>query len=152
VPTLGFATWDNGGDGNGSVRLTWLSIDLIALSPHPANPATDPGVLKQAGEVRVPVVSAGLLQATTKLSFGLFGHVTRPGFIDPYGPGGFTNAIGGASQQVPLHTTLPLCLGLPFNITYGTSGRKGTLGSPGALTFDQNDAATSGTRQLFIFD
>ena len=29
VPTLGFATWDNGGDFNGSVRLVWISIDTI---------------------------------------------------------------------------------------------------------------------------
>src|SRR5262249_33015174 len=63
VPTLGFATWDNGGDFDGSVRLTWLSIDFIALNG--VNPKTDPGVLKQDGRVRVPVVSASLLQPVT---------------------------------------------------------------------------------------
>jgi hypothetical protein len=30
VGTLGFATWDNGGDGDGSVRLVWLSFDFRA--------------------------------------------------------------------------------------------------------------------------
>jgi len=42
--------------------------------------------------------------------------------------------------------------GLALNITYGSSGRLGELGSPGRMTFDQNIAATSGTRQLFLFD
>jgi hypothetical protein len=147
TPTLGFATWDNGGDHNGSVRLTWVAIDLLCAAG--GNPDTDPGITKQGGTVRVPVPSAGLLQPTTKLCFGLFGHVTRFGFFDPFGSG---TAIGGASNQLPISSVVPPCVGLALNLTYGTSGRKGNLGSPGGLTFDQHIAATSGTRQLFLFE
>ena len=151
TPTLGFATWDDGGDHNGSVRLTWVSLDLLGAAG--GDPATDPGVLKQQGSVRVPVVSAGLLQSTTKLCFGLFGHVTRIGFFDPFGfGGGFNGVIGGASNQLPIGSVVPPCIGVAINLTYGTSGRKGNLGSPGGLTFNQSIAATSGTRQLFLFE
>jgi hypothetical protein len=151
TPSLGFATWDNGGDGDGSVRLTWVSVDFLCLAG--GNPATDPGVTKQGGTVRVPVVTAGLLQPVTSLGFSLFGHVTRPGFINPLPPGGIgPTIIGGASHQLPIGTVTPPCVGLALNLTYGTSGRKGNLGSPGPLTFDQSLAATSGTRQLFLFE
>jgi hypothetical protein len=141
VGTLGFATWDNGGDGDGSVRLVWLSFDFLGVAG--GNPATDPGILKQAGTIRVPVVSAGLLQPLTSLGFGLFGHVTRPNF--PFG-------IGGASWQLPTGPQPAACAGIAINITYGSSGRKGVLGAPGKLTFNPDVADTSGTRQLFLFN
>jgi len=141
VGTLGFATWDNGGDGDGSVRLVWLSFDFLGAAG--GNPASDPGILKQAGTVRLPVVSAGLLQPLTGLGFGLLGHVTRPGF--PFG-------IGGASWQLPTGPQPAACTGIAVNITYGSSGRKGVLGAPGKLTFNPAIADTSGTRQLFLFD
>src|SRR5262245_14681919 len=141
VGTLGFATWDNGGDGDGSVRLVWLSFDFLGAVG--GNPATDPGITKQAGTIRVPVVSAGLLQPLTSLGFGLFGHVTRPGF--PFG-------IGAASWQLPTGPQPAACTGIAVNITYGSSGRKGVLGAPGKLTFNPDIADTSGTRQLFLFD
>jgi hypothetical protein len=141
VGTLGFATWDNGGDHDGSVRLVWLSFDFLGAAG--GNPVNDPGVLKQAGTIRVPVVTAGLLQPLTGLGFGLFGHVTQAGF--PFG-------IGGASWQLPTGPQPAACAGLAMNITYGTSGRKGVLGAPGKLTFNPAVADTSGTRQLFLFD
>ncbi|HEX5009819.1 MAG TPA: hypothetical protein VFY71_05420 [Planctomycetota bacterium] len=141
VGTLGFATWDNGGDGDGSVRLVWLSFDFLGAVG--GNPATDPGVTKLFGTIRVPVVSAGLLQPLTSLGFGLLGHVTRPGF--PFG-------IGGASWQVATGPQPAACTGIAVNITYGSSGRKGVLGAPGKLTWNPDVADTSGTRQLFLFD
>ena len=141
VGTLGFATWDNGGDGDGSVRLMWLSVDFAGALG--LNPALDPGVLKQAGTIRVPVVTAGLLQPVTSLGFGIFGHVTQAGF--PFG-------IGGASWQLPTGPQPAACTGIAINITYGSSGRKGVLGAPGGLTFLPTIADTSGTRQLFLFD
>jgi len=151
VPTLGFATWDNGGDGNGSVRLTWISLDTLCLLG--LNPATDPGVLKFGGATRVPVVSAGLLQPVTSLCFGVFGHVSRPGFVSPFPSFSNPTTIGGASWQLPTGPHPSACLvGVSFNATYGTSGRLGTLGAPGKLTFDPAVADTSGTRQLFLFD
>lgn len=154
-PTIGFATWDNGGDHNGSVRLGWLSIDLIALSPTPANPATDVGVIKPFFGIRVPVVSAGILQGITNLSFGLFGTKTSgTTWPDPDGfpPGTFgVQATASASNQFPT-TGLKVCpqvVSLPVNITYGTSGRKD---GPGGLTFNPAVADTSGTRELFLIN
>jgi hypothetical protein len=141
VTTLGFATWDNGGDHNGSVRLTWLSLDFLGALG--GKPETDPGITKQGGTVRLPVVTAGVLQPLTGLAFGVYGHVTRPGF--PFG-------IGGASWQIPTGPHPTVCVGIPVNLTYGTSGRKGNIGHPGALTFNQSIAATGSTRQLFLFD
>ncbi len=151
LATLGFATWDNGGDHNGSVRLTWLSVDLLQLAG--GHPSSDPGVLKGGGTLRLPVVSAGLLQPLTSAAFGLFGHVTQWGFVWGYPPSGtFDMATGGASWQVPLTPLPAACLGTAANITYGTTGRKGSLGAPGGLTFDPAIAAISGSRQLFLFD
>ncbi len=151
LTTLGFATWDNDGDYDGSVRLTWLSLDLLQLAG--GHPALDPGALKAGATLRLPEVSAGLLQPLTSAAFGLFGHVTRPGFVDGYPPSGiFPIIIGGASWQVPLTPLPAACLGTAVNITYGSSGRKGTLGAPGGLTFDPSIADVSGSRQLFLFD
>jgi hypothetical protein len=152
VNTLGFATWDTGGDHNGSVRLTWVSIDILGLQG--LDPALDPGITKFGGLIRLPVVSAGLLQPLTKLCFGLFGHVTRLGWNDPDGLQGFIFPIliGGASWQVPTGLQPAACLGTKVNLTYGTTGRKGSLGSPGALTFDPSIADTSGSKELYLFD
>jgi hypothetical protein len=149
--TLGFATMDNGGDGNGSVRLTWLSVDLLGFSG--GNPATDPGIIVNG--LRAPLVSAGFLQPLTNAAFPLFGHVTQPGWPDPHGPGGggVGPHIGGASNQIPLGALPPsVCVGVAINVTYGTSGRLGDLGTPGGITWDPSIADVSGTRELFLFD
>ena len=150
TPTIGFATWDNGGDHTGSVRLTWLSIDLLGQSG--GNPDTDPGVLESGGTLRVPVVSAGLVQPVTNYGFTLFGHVTQFGFVAPL-PSSFDIPIGGASWQWPIASeAVPCFAGMTFNITYGTSGRLGSLGAPGPLTWDPKIADVSGTKQVFLFD
>ena len=155
TPTIGFATWDNGGDHNGSVRLGFLSIDLIALSPTPAKPSTDVGVIKPFFGIRIPVVSAGLLQGITNLSFGLFGTKTSgTAWPDPDGfpPGTFgVQATGAASNQFPTTglTVCPVVVSLPVNITYGSVGRKD---GPGGVTYNPAIADTSGMRELFLFD
>ena len=149
VPTLGFATWDSGGDHDGSVRLTWVSFDI--LGARGGNPDLDPGVLVQGGAVRLPVVSAGLPQPVTDFGFKAFGHVTQFGFVGPFN-NGFNVVVGGASNQLPLGPHPGPCLGLALNVTYGTVGRLGKLGTPGRMTFNQNVAATSGSKQLFLFD
>jgi hypothetical protein len=153
VPTLGFLTFDNGGDQNGSVRLTWVSVDLLGQAG--GDPALDPGLTKFGGAIRVPVVSAGFPQALTRTCATIFGHVTQPGFPDPsgYTSGAFgVPGIAGASGQIPVGTAPAVCIGLPFNLTYGTSGRTGVLGAPGSLTFDPSVADTSGTRELYLFN
>jgi hypothetical protein len=154
VSTLGFFTWDTGGDFNGSVRLTWVSIDILGLQG--LDPALEPGVTRFGGQIRLPVVSAGLMQPVTSLCLGLFGHVTRyapSGWPDP---DGFSSLVpigpAGASWQVPTGLQPAACLGTKVNLTYGTTGRKGSLGSPGVLTFDPSIADTSGSRELYLFD
>lgn len=157
LPSLGFATWDNGGDHNGSVRLPWLSIDTAGLLK--LNPATDPGVVKPFFGVRLPVVSAGFVQPITSLCWGLFGTKTKTaasGWPDPEGfaSGAFgVSAIASASAQFPTGTltvcNVPGILGVPVNITYGTTGRKD---GPGKLTFNPAIADLSGSRELFLFD
>lgn len=156
VATLGFFTFDNGGDLDGSVRLTWLAIDLLGLAG--TNPDVDPGIPVFGGAFRVPTLSAGLLQPVTLFGFERFGHLTHfvtSGWPDPNGisSGIFSPAIiAGAINQIPI-APLPMpCLGLAFNITYGTSGRLETLGEPGPLTWDPSLADMSGTKQLFLFD
>jgi hypothetical protein len=94
----------------------WLSFDFLgaaggksgARSGHP-----------QAGRtIRVPVVSAGLCSPITSLGFGLFGHVTRPGF--PFGSAARVGSCRRGQQPAA-------CAGIAINITYGSSGRKGVL-------------------------
>jgi hypothetical protein len=153
VPTLGFFTWDNGGDGDGSVRLTWLSIDVLGL--RKANPALEPGILAHGGLIRVPVVSSGFPQPVMDWGHRTFGHVTQLGFPDPWGfpVGAFGVApIAGASWQVPLGPLPAACAGTAMNLTYGTSGRLGGVGTAGPKTFDPSIADTSGTRELYLFD
>lgn len=152
VTTLGFATWEDNWPSSslGSVRLTWLSVDLLGFTG--GHPATDPGVVKFGGLVRVPVVSAGLLQPLTALGFQFFGHVTQPGFVHPFTSFFTPSSVGGASWQVPVPPLPAACTGTALNITYGTTGRLGTLGAPGPLTFDPDIAPPSTSRQLFLFD
>jgi hypothetical protein len=153
VPTLGFLTWDNGGDGNGSVRLTWLSLDV--LGAHGGDPASDVGLTQLGGTIRIPAVSSGFIQAITHATLPLYGHVTQAGFPDPssYVMGAFgVQGIAGASQQLPVGNPPAACLGLAVNLTYGTSGRTGVLGAPGPVTWDPAVADTSGTRELYIFN
>ncbi len=149
LTTLGFATWDNGGDGDGSVRATWMSVDVLQI--RGVHPATDPGVTQAGGTLRLPVVSAGLLQPLTAVSLVSYGHVTLPGFADPH-PSSISLTVGGASWQVPLLQHPAGCHGLAFSITYGTTGKLGALGAPGRKTFDPSIADVSGSRQLFLFD
>jgi hypothetical protein len=160
LTTMGFATWDNGpGAGAvGSVRLTWISIDFLGFAR--ANPALDPGVTKFGGQIRVPVVSAGLLQPITSALFPVFGHVAKdtPSGIwpDPDGFGGVApfnvHAVAGASWQLPTGLQPGACTGTKVNLTYGTSGRTGVLGAPGSLTWDPSIADTSGTKELYLFN
>jgi len=153
IPTLGFFTWDNGGDHDGSVRLTWISIDV--LGARSGNPALDPGLTQRGGTIRVPVVSAGFLQDLTRKEFPLYGHVTQPGWPDPDGfiGGSFgVNDVAGASWQLPASSLPVACLGMKFNLSYGTSGRTGVLGAPGPLTWDPSVADISGTCDIAIFD
>jgi len=157
LPSLGFATWDNGGDFNGSVRLPWLSIDTAGLLG--LNPATDPGIVKPFFGVRLPVVSAGFVQPISSLCWNLFGTRTQTalsGWPDPEGfaSGAFgVTAIASASAQFPTGSltvcNVPGILGVPVNITYGTTGRKD---GPGGLTFNPSIADLSGSRELFLFD
>jgi hypothetical protein len=153
VPTLGFLTWDNGGDQDGSVRFTWVSVDLLGQSGR--NPAVDPGLTQLGGTIRMPVVSAGFPQVVTRDCSKVYGHVTQVGFPDPggYPAGSFgVSSVAGASWQIPVGTAPPFCMGLPLNVTYGTSGMTGVLGAPGSQTFDPSVADTSGTRELYIFN
>ena len=157
TPAVGFATWDNGGDGNGSVRLTWLAVDVFGLAG--VNPDNDPGVVKPAFTIRLPVGTSGFVQPITTLCWNLFGtktSVAPSGWPDPEGfaSGAFNvTAIGAASNQFPTNTltvcNVPGILGVPVNVTYGTTGRKD---GPGGLTFNPNIADTSGSRELFLFD
>jgi hypothetical protein len=156
ITTLGFLTWDNGGDNNGSVRVTWMSLDFLSFAR--VNPQADPGIAKFGGTIRVPVVSAGFLQPITASMFNVFQHVTSTapsGFPDPGGfaSGAFnTPAIAGASWQVPTGNLPAACTGTKLNVTYGTSGRTGGVGSAGGLTWDPSVADTSGTKELFLFN
>lgn len=153
VPTLGFATWDNGGDHNGSVRLGWVSVDTLGLLG--GNPDTDAGVINGPFGVRLPVVSAGFPQGITFLCFTLFGTKTSgTTWPDPDGfpPGTFgVQATASASNQFPTSglKTCPAVVAIPVNVTYGSSGRKD---GPGALTFNPAIADTSGTRELFLIN
>jgi hypothetical protein len=155
IPTLGLVTWDNGSDGNGSVRLPWLSVDFLGLGS--GNPDTDPGVVIGGFGVRVPVVSFGVVQGITSLCFGLFGHVTSAatsGWPDPEGfaSGAFgVAAIAGASNQFPTLglTVCTITPGLPVNVTYGSSGRKD---GPGGLTWNPAVADLSDARECFLLD
>jgi len=157
LPSLGFVTWDNGGDFNGSVRLPWVSIDTAGLLG--LNPATDPGIVKPFYGVRLPVVSAGFVQPLTSLCWGLFGTRTQlaaSGWPDPEGfaSGAFgVVPIASASAQFPTGSltvcNVPGILGVPVNLTYGTTGRKD---GPGKLTFNPSIADLSDSRELFLFD
>ena len=60
--------------------------------------------------------------------------------------------IGGASNQIPIGPLPAICIGTAINITYGSSGRLGNLGTPGGITWNPSIADVSGTRQLFLFD
>ena len=155
LPTLGLATWDNGGDGDGSVRLPWISVDFLGLGG--GNPDTDPGPTVGGGTLRVPAVSFGIVQGITNLCFGLFGHATSDpaaGWPDPdgFGVDAFgVNSIAAASNQFPTVglTVCPIVVAVPVNVTYGTSGRKD---GPGGLTWNPAIADLSGARECFLLD
>lgn len=157
TPSLGMVTWDNAGDFNGSVRLTWVSVDFLGLIG--ADPALDAGIIKPFFQVRLPVVSAGIVQGLTSLCWGIYGHKTKTATSGWPDPGGLTSgafgvpAIAGASAQFPTVgatvCSTPGLLGVPVNLTYGTTGRKD---GPGKLTFNPAIADLSGSKELFLFD
>jgi len=159
VSTLGFATWDNGGDHNGSVRLTWMTIDIPGALRQ--NPAAAPQLTKFGGQIRLPLPTAtGFPTPLTNLCWTLFGHVTSVPALGPWpdvdGFGGTApfgvEAIAGASWQFPTGNQPAACTGTKVNITYGTSGRLGVKGAAGGLTFDPSIADTSGTKEIYLFN
>jgi len=161
VTTLGFMTFDNvpyAGGKIGSVRLTWVSIDFAGFLR--TNPDVDAGISKFGGAVRVPMFT-GPLQPITSLCFNLFQHVTRnvPStgiWPDVDGFGGVAplgvHSVAAASWQFPTGPQPAACIGVKVNLTYGTSGRTGGLGTAGPLTWDPSIADVSGTKQLFLFN
>jgi hypothetical protein len=150
--TLGFVTWDNGGDLDGSVRLDWMTLDVLgSFTTLSSDVYVDLTV--NGGTTRVPVAN---ITDPFAVGLGTFLHTT--GFAASGWPdaGGFpvgqfgVPPVGGASIQLPLPASLPaVCTGSPFILTYGTSG----LGGPtGPITWDQTVAGTSGSRELVMFN
>lgn len=157
--TLSFVTWDNKPnvslDGIGSNRVTWLSIDLPQV--FGTSPELDPNITKAGGTVRIPVVGQNFLQPVTQLGLGIFLHTTNPaasGWPDPAGitSGAFgVPAIAGGSFTLGLATSVgsvPCNIGLPVNLTYGTSGS-----NPGfpTLQWDPTVGDVTGTREMYLW-
>ena len=142
VPALGFVTFD----AKPSLRATWLSFDVVGAQGLP--PGADAGVTVAGGLLRLPVHASGFPQALTSRGLQVFGHATAPVPGGPYFGG--IDQVVGASWQVVVRSLPAACTGLPINFTYGTSGREGTVGAPGRLTFDPAVADISGSRELFL--
>ncbi len=162
APSMGFVTFDNGGDGDGCTRLMWLDVDYPQLNNFafpfaPAvNPDVDPGLVQFFGEIKLPIHATGFMQAATNLAFGIFGHTTAiaaSGWPDPEGfaPGAFgvTSIAGGSTALLTTLFPAPPCgFGLAVNITYGTSG----LTPSNGITFDPSVADTSYSRECYLFN
>lgn len=155
-PQFGLVTWDNGGDLDGSARLGWITLDLLgSFVGLPSDLYTDATVF--GGTVRVPVANAADISVggLPNSLFGLFGHSTATAASGWPDAGGFSSGafgvapIAGGSFQLPVAPLPAVCTGGPFILTIGTSG----MGSPaGPLTWDQNVADTSGTKEVVMFD
>jgi hypothetical protein len=159
APSLGFVTWDNGGDLDGSRRLPWITLDVIgSFVGAPSDVYSDATVF--GGTVRVPVANGADLGfgGLPNSLFGVFGHSTS---LAPSGwpdAGGFAVGqfgvapIAGASIQLPMPVLPAVCLAAPgatFILTFGTSG----LVTPtGPLTWNENVADTSGSKEVVLFD
>lgn len=155
TPTLGFVTWDNGGDLDGSARLTWITVDTFGLAG--VDPGLNPDATVFGDTVRLPVGGGGDIGfgGLPSSLFGLFIHTTSTapsGWPDAGGlPVGTFNVppIGGGTIQLPLPVLPAVCLGSPFLLTYGTTGLVTTTGP---LTFNELIADTSGSKELSMFD
>jgi hypothetical protein len=156
APTLGFVTWDNGGDLDGSRRLPWITLDVLgSFAGVPSDAYADATVF--GGTVRVPVANGGDIGfgGLPNTLFGTFSHTTAAAPSGWPDAGGFAVGafgippIAGASIQLPVPTLPAVCTAVPFILTYGTSGLVTTTGP---LTWDDSVAGTSGTKELVLFD
>jgi hypothetical protein len=155
LPTLGLVTWDNGGDLDGSSRLGWLSLDFLgSFLAFPSSAYTDLTLF--GGTVRAPIADAGDF-GVGGLPSGLFGVFVHTTSLAPSGwpdAGGFSSGafgvppIAGGSIQLPMPVLPAVCIGIPVIVTYGSSG----LTDGGGLTWNQDIAATSGSKELVLFD
>jgi hypothetical protein len=156
--TLSFVTWDNkpntSGDGIGSGRVTWISIDLAQIGG--VSPETDPNITKAGGTIRVPVIGAGFIQPTTQLGLSVFLHTTNlapSGWPDPNGiPSGAFGvpaSAGGSTTLIlnPFVSSIPCNIGIPVNLTYGTSGNQGAP----FLQWNPAVGDVSGTKELYLW-
>ncbi len=167
VTTLSFVTWNNSVKapltGTGAAQRVWLCIDHPMLNNFtfpfapPANPAADPGIIKDVGTSRLPVHATGFIQNVTSLGLTFFPHVSAAassGWPDPEGlasgafgvpaiaGGSFTIAIGGFAGSVPCG------IGLPVNLTYGSTSDNPA--PPPVLNFKAG--TISGSMQSFLFN
>jgi hypothetical protein len=160
VSTMAFWTWDNklnsSIDGTGSGRVTWLSIDTPQVVGLP--PESDPDITKLGATVKVPVIGTGFLHPVTNFGLLPLQHVTNEGVAapipDPNGiTPGFFGEIPSAGGSISLlmagfATSIPCGIGLPVNLTYGTSGNN--PGTP-LLQWDTTKADVSGTKQMYLW-
>ena len=162
-PSLGFWSFD-GNDGDGSKRLTWVSVDLDD-SLNAASPDAAGDIVVFGGTVRVPAPVPTTFplwpQPITMNLWSLFTHETADcpsGCPDPggFGTGAFgVAALQGGSTQLPTApvNVCPALGGLGLAVTYGSSGLKGTPGAPIAgLTWSPAIAAASGSRTGFLIN
>jgi hypothetical protein len=157
--SLGWATWDNKPNSSvatvGSGRLMWISIDLAQIGG--LQPEADPDITKGGGTVRIPVIGTGFLQPVTQLGINVLGHVTKAatsGWPDPNAAQGAFGvpAIAGGSIQFnigPFVGSVPCGIGIPVNLTYGTTGLNHS--PPPALTWDPSVADISGSKEVYLW-
>jgi hypothetical protein len=156
--TLSFVTWDNKPnsslDGIGSGRVTWIRIDNAQIAG--LTPDADPDILKNLGTVRVPVIGTGFFSTVTNLGLGTFTHTTNlapSGWPDPDGiPSGSFGVPASAGGSFTLNigpfvTSVPCNIGIPVNLTYGTSGNQGAP----FLQWNPSVADISGTKEMYLW-
>ena len=157
VPTLGFVSFDNKPNqstaGVGSLRVTWISVDLALI----AGQSPSPGVTMVGGTVRLPVETAGFLQAVTRQLLPIFIHETKAatsGWPHPAGlPAGAFGvpAIAGGSVQLAVafaSSRVPCNIGIPIALQYGSTGKNPS--NPAQLTFNPQLADISGRKELYL--